>query len=384
MDKVIPYGRQYIDQEDIDAVVEVLRGDWLTQGPKVEEFERAVAEYCGARYAIAFNSGTSALHGAMYAAGVGPGDEVLTAPITFAASANAAVYLGARPRFVDIDISTYCIHIDKIEASISERTRAIVPVDYAGYPLDIETVNDIARRHGLVVIEDAAHALGARRATAGRPAAGQPLGSQADMTILSFHPVKHITTGEGGMVLTDQVEFYKKMMVFRTHGITKDPGSMQEDHGPWYYEMQDLGYNYRLTDIQSTLGRSQLKKLEGFVAQRNRLAERYNEALAGTSWIQTPPPAPAGSRHAYHLYPILVSPEMDRRKVFDYLRGKGIGVQVHYIPVHLHPYYRRCFGCRPGDFPVSEGFYAREISLPMFPGLSLADQDRVVETLINF
>lgn len=384
MDKFIPYGRQYIDQEDIDAVVEVLRGDWLTQGPKVEEFERAVAEYCGARFAVAFNSGTSALHGAMYAAGVGPGDEVLTAPITFAASANAAIYLGGRPRFVDIDPSTYCIDIEKIEASISERTRAIVPVDYAGYPLDIEALNDIARRRGLVVIEDAAHGLGARRTMASQPAAQRPLGSQSDMTILSFHPVKHITTGEGGMVLTDQVEFYRKLTVFRTHGITRETGSLIENHGPWYYEMQDLGYNYRLTDIQSALGISQLKKLEGFILQRNRLAERYDQALAGIDWIQTPPPAPTGSRHAYHLYPILAGPGVNHRELFEYLRDKGIGVQVHYIPVHLHPYYQKCFGYRPGDFPVSEGFYAREISLPMFPGLSLTEQDRVIEDLINY
>lgn len=384
MNKVIPYARQHIDREDIDAVVEVLRGDWITQGPKVEEFEQAVAEHCGVKYAVAYNSGTSALHGAMYAAGIGPGDEVVTSPITFAASANAAVYLGGRPVFADIDPATYCIDIERIEASITERTRAIVPVDYAGYPLDIEAVNLIAKKHNLVVIEDAAHALGARRASPDQRAGSLPLGGQADMTILSFHPVKHIATGEGGMVLTDRAEYYQILKNFRTHGITREAEFLMENHGPWYYEMQELGYNYRLTDIQCALGLSQIKKLEGFVERRNHIARLYDQRLSGIQWLQTPPPAPPGTRHAYHLYPVLVKDGVKRREMFDYLRANGIGVQVHYLPVHLHPYYQRCFDYRRGDFSAAEDFYAREISLPMFPALSIEEQDWVIERLINY
>lgn len=384
MDKIIPYARQHIDQEDIDAVTAVLRGDWITQGPRVEGFEQAAADYCGVRYAVAFNSGTSALHGAMQAAGVGPGDEVITSPITFAASANAALYLGGRPVFVDLDPKTYCIDINRIEEAVTRRTKAVVPVDYAGYPLDIEQVNRIAKKNNLVVIEDAAHALGARRAKGCYAGETVPLGGQADMTILSFHPVKHVTTGEGGMVLTDCPEFYEKLKTFRTHGITRAPERLIENHGPWYYEMQELGYNYRLTDIQCALGISQMRKLEGFIERRNLIARRYDEALAGLEWLRTPPPAPPGARHAYHLYPVLVKEGVSRREVFDYLRSNSIGVQVHYIPVHLHPYYRRRFNHRPGDYPAAEDFYAREISLPMYPDLTAEEQDWVIGKLFDF
>ena len=371
IDSFIPYGRQNIEQDDIDAVIEVLRSAWITQGPWGGEFEKQVAAYCGVSYAVAFNSGTSALHAAIYAAGIGPGDEVITSPVTFLATANAAVYTGARPVFVDMDINSYCIDPQLLEAAITPRSRAIVPVDYAGYPVDISVIKEIARRHNLLIIEDAAHALGARRQ-------GRAVGQDADMSILSFHPVKHITTGEGGMVLTDNPELQERLRQFRSHGIVRDASRMMENHGPWYYEMQSLGYNFRLSDIQSALGISQLKKLETFVEERQRIACYYDQAFAGIKQLHTPPRPAAGDRHAYHLYPLLLSPGIDRQEVFSYLRERKIGVQVHYIPVHLQPYYRKNYGYGPGDFPVAEDFYRREISLPIFPGLKREEQDYVI------
>jgi len=375
--KFIPYGCQYIDEEDIAAVVEALRDPLITQGPRVEAFEETVAAYCGVRYAVAFNSGTSALHGAMFAAGVGPGDEVITSPLTFVASANAAVYMGARPVLVDISRDSYCLDIDKMEAAITERTRAIVAVDYAGYPVDLVRIKEIAARYHLMVIEDAAHALGAKRD-------GQMVGSQADMTMFSFHPVKHITTGEGGMIVCHDEALYQRLKLLRSHGITRDEALLEGHDGPWYYEMQELGFNYRITDIQCALGLSQLNKLEGFISARNRLARRYDVALNDLAWLDTPPLAVKDGRHAYHLYPIVVQEPVDRRELFNYLREASIGVQVHYIPVHLQPFYRRNFGYSPGDFPLAEAFYAGEISLPMFASLTDADQDYVIERLLNF
>ncbi len=371
IDSFIPYGRQNIEQDDIEAVIEVLRSAWITQGPWGGEFEKQVAAYCGVSYAVAFNSGTSALHAAIYAAGIGPGDEVITSPVTFLATANAAVYTGARPVFVDMDINSYCIDPQLLEAAITPRSRAIVPVDYAGYPVDISVIKEIARRHNLLIIEDAAHALGARRQ-------GRAVGQDADMSILSFHPVKHITTGEGGMVLTDNPELQERLRQFRSHGIVRDAPQMMENHGPWYYEMQSLGYNFRLSDIQSALGISQLKKLETFVKERQRIACYYDQAFAGIEQLHTPPHSAVGDRHAYHLYPLLLSSEIDRQEVFSYLREQRIGVQVHYIPVHLQPYYRKNYGYAPGDFPVAEDFYRREISLPIFPGLKREEQDYVI------
>ncbi|MDD2511036.1 MAG: UDP-4-amino-4,6-dideoxy-N-acetyl-beta-L-altrosamine transaminase [Syntrophomonas sp.] len=371
IDGFIPYGRQNIDQDDIDAVIEVLRSDWITQGPRGEEFEKQVAACCGMSYAVAFNSGTSALHASMYAAGIGPGDEVITSPVTFLATANAAVYLGARPVFVDMDINSYCVDPQLIQAAITPRSRVIIPVDYAGYPVDMSVIKGIARKHNLLIIEDAAHALGARRQ-------GRAVGQDADMSILSFHPVKHITTGEGGMVLTDNPELQERLRQFRNHGIVRDASQMMENHGPWYYEMQSLGYNFRLSDIQSALGISQLKKLETFVKERQRIACYYDQAFASIEQLHTPPHPAVGDRHAYHLYPLLLSSEIDRQEVFSYLRERKIGVQVHYIPVHLQPYYCKNYGYAPGDFPVAEDFYRREISLPIFPGLKREEQDYVI------
>ncbi|MDD2373488.1 MAG: UDP-4-amino-4,6-dideoxy-N-acetyl-beta-L-altrosamine transaminase, partial [Syntrophomonadaceae bacterium] len=363
MHEFIPYGRQNIDEEDLKAVIEALCSDWITQGPLVEEFEARVAEYCGARYGVAFNSGTSALHAGMYAAGIEGGDEVITTPLTFVATANAALYVGARPVFVDIDEKTYCIDTERIEAAITSRTRAIVPVDYAGYPVEMKRIKEIADKYNLVVIEDAAHALGAvREAT--------KVGTQADMTMFSFHPVKHITTGEGGMIICNNPDYYERLKLFRSHGITKEAEYLEADDGPWYYEMQELGYNFRITDIQCALGISQMNKLEEFLHERRLLARKYDQAFNNINWLQTPPTPLPGSSHAYHLYPLLQAKEVNRTELFTYLREHNIGVQVHYIPVHLQPYYRRHFGYKPGDFPKAENFYAGEISLPLYPGLT--------------
>ncbi|MEN6325479.1 MAG: UDP-4-amino-4,6-dideoxy-N-acetyl-beta-L-altrosamine transaminase [Syntrophomonas sp.] len=376
MSKFIPYGRQNIDQKDIYEVIEALRSDWITQGPRVEEFEARVAEYCGARYAVAFNSGTSALHAAMFAAGVGPDDEVISSPVTFVASTNSAVYLGARPVFVDMDADTYCIDIGRIEEAVTDKTRVIIPVDYAGYSVDMKRIREIADRHNIVVIEDAAHALGAKRY-------GIPVGQEADMTMFSFHPVKHITTGEGGMIVCNSPEYYHQLRLFRSHGIEKDEKLWERNDGQWYYEMQELGYNFRITDIQCALGLSQLNRLPEFLKERQRIAGIYDEAFRNVEWINTPPHPDRDALHAYHLYPILLAPRINRRKCFDYLRSQNIGVQVHYIPVHLQPYYQHRFGYKPGDFPIAEDFYSREISLPIYPSLSEDEQDYVIKIMME-
>ena len=377
MHEFIPYGRQNVDEEDIKAVIEALRCDWITQGPRVEEFEARVAEYCGVRYAVAFNSGTSALHAAMYAAGIGEGDEVITTPLTFVATANAALYVGARPVFVDINENTYCIDTEKTEAAITPCTRAIVPVDYAGYPIEMKRIRKIADQHNLVVIEDAAHALGAVRE-------GTKVGTQADMTMFSFHPVKHITTGEGGMIVCNNPDYYRRLKLFRSHGITKETEYLEAHDGPWYYEMQELGYNFRITDIQCTLGMSQIKKLEKFLQERRLLAKKYDQTLGEVKWLRTPPVPSPDNCHAYHIYPVLLEADVNRIEFYTYLRAHNIGSQVHYIPVHLQPYYRRRFGYKLGDFPKTENFYAREISLPIFPGLTSVQQEYVIRVIKKF
>lgn len=368
----IPYGRQWIDEKDIEEVVKVLESDWLTQGPQIEKFEEEIASYVGAKYAVAFNSGTSALHGAMFAAGVTKDNEIISSPITFVASTNAGIYLGAKPIFADIDNRTYCIDTSKIEEKITSKTKVIVPVDYAGYPVDIEKINEIAKKYNLVVIEDAAHALGAQRN-------GEKVGTQADMTMFSFHPVKHITTGEGGIITTNNEEYYEKLKIFRSHGITKDETKLTRNDGPWYYEMQYLGYNYRITDIQCALGRSQLRKLESFIERRIEIAKKYDEAFKDNSNIQLPPKS-ENTRHVYHLYPILV-PKEKRSYIFNKLREKNIFAQVHYIPVHTQPYYITNYGYKYGDYPNAEEFYEREISIPIYPKLTNEEQEYVIKTL---
>ena len=369
---MLPYGHQWVDEADVQAVVEVLRSDWLTTGPKVAEFEQAFAEFVGAREAVAVSNGTAALHAAMYAVGIGPGDEVIVPPMTFVASANCVVFQGGTPVFADVDPDTLLIDPSQVEAKVTPRTKAIIAVDYAGQPCDYDALQAIADRHGLTLVDDACHALGGSYK-------GRPVGSLADLNTFSFHPVKHITTGEGGMITTDDTDLARRMRVFRNHGITTDH-RQREQQGSWFYEMVDLGYNYRLTDLQCALGTSQLCKLPGWVARRQEIARRYDTAFA-----EIPAVEPLGVRddvsHAYHLYVIrldLTQLRATRTEVFAALRAEGIGVNVHYIPVHLHPFYRQRFGIRPGDCPVAEAAYERLLSLPIFPGMS----DRDVEDVI--
>ena len=368
-DSYLPYSHQYIDADDISSVVEVLRSDWITQGPKVEEFEKVVADYCGARYGVAMSSGTAALHAACSVAGISKGDEAITTPITFAATANAVVYCGGKPVFADIREDTLNIDVEEIKKKLSPRSKVILPVDFAGHPADLDEIKAIAREGNLTVIEDACHALGAEYK-------GRKIGNLSNMTILSFHPVKHITTGEGGMVVTDSEEFYEKLRVFRHHGIVKD----NPDIGPWHYEIQEPGYNFRITDFQCALGISQLKKLERFVARRREIAARYNEAFAEMEEIIIQPES-ADVKAAYHIYVIQIRTELlkvGRREIFEALRAENIGVNVHYVPVHLHPFYQREFGYKKDDYPKAERYYERAITLPIFPKMSDKDVEDVI------
>jgi perosamine synthetase len=355
---MINYGRQEIEQADIDAVVSVLKGDWLTQGPIVEAFERAIADYVGARFAVAFSNGTSALHGAAFAAGLGPGNKVVTSPLTFMASANAARFVGALPALIDIDPGTLNIDL----AGLPEQLDALIPVHFAGLPVDLSVLD----RDSYVVIEDAAHALGATT-----PDGRVGNCANSDMTCFSFHPVKPITTGEGGMVTTNNEYYAQRLREFRSHGIVRKP-----EHGGWFYEIGELGFNYRLTDIQCALGLSQLSHLERFIQRRNEIAERYRELLVDLPLI-LPPAAPDGFGHGYHLFVIQVE---ERRRVFDALRESGIGVQVHYVPVHHHP-ISLDIGMGRGDLPFCDRYYDRAISLPIYSGMSESEQDYVVKTL---
>lgn len=369
---LLPYGRQSISEEDIQAVAEVLRSDWLTTGPKVGEFEEAVAAWVGAKHAVAFSSGTAALHGAAFAAGLRPGDEAITTPLTFAATANCVLYQGARPVFADVSVDTLNLDPERTEERVTPNTRALLPVDYAGHPADLDAIMALADRHGLTVIEDACHALGAeyrRRRT----------GSVAHMTVFSFHPVKHVATGEGGMVTTDRPDFAESLRRFRNHGISSD-ARQRNAAGQWHYEMVLLGFNYRLTDIACALGISQMKKLEANLARRREIAARYTSALREVDGIDTPSVRP-DANPAWHLYPIGVSPARliaDRGQIFRALRAENIGVNVHYIPVHLHPFYRERFGYQGGEFPVAEAAYDQLISLPMFHGMEDHDVEDVI------
>lgn len=379
----IPYGRQSISDEDIKAVVNVLRSDWLTQGPVIKQFEQAVADYCGARYAVAVNSATSALQIACLAAGLGPDDTFWTSPNTFVASANCGLYCGAGVDFVDIDSHTYNLSVERLEEKLvaaqqnGTLPKLLIPVHFTGQSCDMARIADLAKIYGFRVVEDASHAIGGRyRQTA--------IGScsYSDMTVFSFHPVKIITTGEGGMVLTNSKESYEKLARLRSHGITRDPALMEEDsHGPWYYQEIELGFNYRMTDMQAALGLSQLKRLDEFVARRQQLVDRYNQALSNLPLVL--PYQHPDVYSAFHLYVIrlkLNAMKINRRQVFEELRASGIGVNVHYIPVHTQPYFRT-LGFNAGDFPEAEKYYKNAISLPMFPELSEKDQDYVIDTL---
>ena len=347
MKHFLPYGHQWLGDDDIKAVVSVLKGDWLTQGPCIDEFEKAIAKYCGAKYAVAVSSGTAALHAAYEAAGIGKGDEVITTPLTFAATANAVVYCQGTPVFVDIDPRTLNIDPKKIEAKITKKTKAIAPVDFRGYPAELNEILRIAKKHKLLVIEDASHAIGSQYR-------GKKIGSIADMTVFSFHPVKTITTGEGGMVVTNNRKFYERMRVFRHHGVEK-----KASKGAWYYEIEKPGYNYRITDLQCALGLSQMKKFGRFIKGRNEVVKEYNRAFKNMPEIVLPLEKPY-AKPVYHLYVIelrLSRLKATRRQIFDDLRKEGIGVQVHYMPLHLHPFYKKKFGYRKGDFPAAEAYY---------------------------
>ncbi len=372
---LLPYGHQSIDETDIQAVVDTLRSDWLTTGPRIPQFEEAFAARTGAKHAVSFSSGTAALHAAAFTAGLKAGDEAITSPLTFVATANCVLYQGALPVFADVSPDTLNLDPEQAASRITPRTRAILPVDYAGHPADLAPILELAERHGLLVIEDASHSLGAEYRR-------RPVGSLAHMTTFSFHPVKHITTGEGGMVTTDDRKFAETLRRFRNHGISSD-ARQRQSAGRWHYEMVLLGFNYRLTDIACALGIEQLKKLDANLSRRRQIAARYTDAFREIPEV-VPPAVRPDTNPAWHLYPIrleLSKLKKDRAQVFEALRAENIGVNVHYIPVHRHPYYSERFGYKGGEYPVAEGAYERLISLPMFQGMSDRDVEDVIEAV---
>lgn len=375
LNRNLPYSRQLIEEDDIRAVVEVLKSDYLTQGPMIGKFENALAQYTGAQYTVAFATGTAALHAAYFAAGIKPGDEVITSPITFAATANAALYLGAKPVFVDIEPETGNLNPNLIEEKITPRTRLIAPIHYSGHPVDLDPIHEIAQKYNLLVVEDASHAIGAKYK-------GKKIGSLSDMTTFSFHPVKPITTGEGGAVLTDNPDFYTRLRLFSSHGITKDPLLLEnEQEGSWYYEMLHLGFNFRITDIQCALGVSQLKKLDRFIRERRDIVKRYQEVFRDDQRLLIP----CEKDYAFSSWHLLASrlkgEYIKKRKfLFEALREKKIFVQVHYIPTYWQPYYQS-LGYVRGICPEAEKFYETEISLPVFQGMKNEEVEYVIDTV---
>lgn len=373
--KFLPYGKQTIDDADIEEVVKTLKSPLITQGPKIEEFEKAIAKYCGAKYAVVFNSGTSALHGAYFALNIGKGDEVLTSPNTFVATSNAALYLGADVNFGDVEIETGNLDVSKID--ITDKTKLISPVHYSGQPVDLKEFSDVAEDNDLKLFEDGAHALGATYEN-------KKIGSlkYSEMAMFSFHPVKHITTGEGGIIVTNDEEYYEKLQLFRSHGITKN-NLINESHGDWYYEMQELGFNYRITDIQCALGISQLKKLDSFIKARRRIAKIYDEIFSDNHYFDVTIEK-ENRESSYHLYPILLKDKFAKYKkdIFSKLRQEGLGVQIHYIPVYKQPYYQN-LGFDYESCPVCEEFYRREMSIPMYPTLNDEDIEFVKDKLFK-
>jgi UDP-4-amino-4,6-dideoxy-N-acetyl-beta-L-altrosamine transaminase len=383
MSNFIPYGRQNINEQDINAVIKILQSDWLTQGPAIESFEQSVAEYCGVKYAVAVANATAALHIACLAAELETGDILWTSPNTFVASANCGLYCGAEVDFVDIDPDTYNLSIEALAQKLIQAERegklpkVVVPVHLAGQSCEMEKIGALSRKYGFTVLEDASHAIGATYQ-------GKPVGSCqfSDMAVFSFHPVKIITTGEGGMVVTNRQDLYEKLIRLRTHGITRNPELMQgESHGLWYYQQLELGFNYRITDIQSALGASQMQRLDEFVSRRRHLAARYNQLLQDFPLVL--PWQHPDTQSSWHLY--IIRLKLDKiakthRQVFEELRQAGIGVNLHYIPVHTQPYYQN-LGFQWGDYPQAEQYYQEAISLPMYYGLSDENQERVVAVL---
>lgn len=381
MSRPISYSHQSIEDDDVNAVTKALMSDYITQGPKVKEFEDALSSYCNTKYAAVFSSGTAALHAAYAVAGIEKGDEIITSPITFLSTANAALFRGARPVFTDIEPTTGNMNPNLIEDAITEQTKAIVPVDFGGHPADLQEIADIARTHNLLLIEDACHALGADYK-------GGKIGSceYSDMVVLSFHPVKSITTGEGGAVLTDNAEYCDKLTMFRHHGVTKDKSRFKlesNDPGDWYYEMHSLGYNYRLTDIQCSLGISQLRKLDRFIKRRREIEAVYAEAFKDNGFFD-PPLEKDYAKSSWHLYPIRLKDQYKNKKkqIFKGLKKEKVGIQVHYIPVYWQPYYQE-LGYKKGICPVAEDFYDREISIQLFPSMSSAETVSVANTVLK-
>lgn len=378
IDHNIPYGHQYITDEDVQVVIEALKSDYMTQGPLIGQFEKDFAEYIGSKYACVVSNGTAALHLCAMALDIKPGDKVITTPITFVASANGFRYLGAEIVFCDIDPKNYCLDLDKLEAILKASPtgtyKAVIPVDFAGYPVDEERLRKLADEYGFAIVVDACHAPGGSFIDS--KGEKQMVGNckYADLTCFSFHPVKHIATGEGGAVTTNNKELYDKVALYRTHGITKDPALLEKNDGGWYYEMQELGYNYRITEMQAALGISQLKRLDWSIERRNEIARKYDEAFAGTI-VKTPFRA-ENITHAFHLYIIQV-PAEERKGLYDFLRSNKIFSQVLYIPAHTMPYYRQ-FGWKEGDMPVAEEYYKHCLALPMFPSLTDEELDWVI------
>jgi len=380
--KPIPYGRQNIMKEDIDAVVNVLKSDYLTQGPKIQEFEEAFANFIGSEYAVAVANGTAALHLCALALGLEPGDKVITTPITFAASANCVRYAGGEVVFADIDPETYLLDIKEVEkllrASPRGTYKGIIPVDFAGSATDLEAFRNLADEYGCWIIEDACHAPGGYfiDSQGNRQNCGNS--KYAELAIFSFHPVKHIAAGEGGMITTNDKELYQKLLMLRTHGITKDADLLEENHGGWYYEMHELGFNYRLTDFQAALGLSQLNRADEGLKRRKEIAAIYDKSFTDKHWLRGQSGMVEG--HAYHLYIIEVS---NRKGLYDFLRSHNIFAQIHYIPLHIMPYYSQ-FGWEKGDLPSSERYYESCLSLPMFPRLTDEEQNYVIEKIREF
>jgi UDP-4-amino-4,6-dideoxy-N-acetyl-beta-L-altrosamine transaminase len=380
--RVIPYGRQSITKEDIEAVTEVLECDYLTQGPKIGEFEKAFASYVGSKYAVAVANGTAALHLCALSLGVGEGSKVITTPITFVASANCVRYCGGDLQFVDIDPQTYNLDINKVRELLKSSPKGtyqgIIPVNFAGYPVDMEAFKELADEYGLWIIEDACHAPGGSFTDRKNVLQKCGKGNYADLAIFSFHPVKHIACGEGGMITTNNKELYEKLMVLRTHGINQASPERKETEGGWLYEQNLLGYNYRLTDMQAALGISQLKRAEEGLKRRREIANKYDEAFKNSA-IKTPF-RDSSINHAFHLY-VIQTPR--RKELYEFLRTKNIFTQVHYIPVHTQPYYSQ-LGFKKGDFRLAEAYYERCLSLPMYPSLNEADQQHVIDCVLEF